>query len=99
MCGQAGKHMMAILPDGLRHNERSVFGNSVKDIHSITLRIEKSVLLVWHEGVSTNNFTAETFYGFRQGLFHCSLRGPTDFVGVEAKVATGYQVNNPIVSH
>src|SRR6185369_5216663 len=77
MCGQAWKHMMAILPDGLRHNERSVFGDSLKDVHSITLRIEKSVLLVWHVGVSTNNLSAETLYGLSQGLFHCRLRGPT----------------------
>src|SRR5438309_11720512 len=44
MRSQARKHMVAILPDRLRHNERSVFGDSPKHVHSITLRIEKSVL-------------------------------------------------------
>jgi hypothetical protein len=82
--------MVAILPDGLRHNKRSVFGDSLKDVHSITLGIEKSMLLIWHVGVSTNNLSAETFYGLSQGLFHCRLRGPTDLIGFEAKVAAGY---------
>jgi hypothetical protein len=40
--------------------------------------------------VSTNNLSAETFYGLSQGLFHCRLRGPTDLIGFEAKVAAGY---------
>jgi hypothetical protein len=91
--------MVAILPDGFRHNERRVFGDGLKDVHSVTLRIEKSVLLLGHVGVSTNNLSAKTFYGLRQGLFHCRLRGPTDLVGVDAEIATGYQVNNLFVCH
>jgi hypothetical protein len=96
---QAGKHMVAVLPNSLCHDKRSVFGDGLEHIHSITLRIEKPMPLFPIVRVRARNLSAETFHGLGQGLFHCRLRRPTDLVGVEAKVTASHQANDHVVFH
>ena len=93
MGGQAGQHVMAVLPDALGHDQRGVRVEFAEDLHAHLLRINEAVLLLLVEGMRAHDRPAFGLEGLGEDGFHLRLLGPAFLVGREAQIAAGDQVN------
>ena len=93
MGGEAGQHVVAVLPDGLGHDQRGRRIEFAEDLHAHLLRINEAVLLLLVEGVGAHDGPAFGFQGLGEGGFHLRLLGPALLVGGKAQVAAGNKVN------
>jgi hypothetical protein len=84
---------MAVLPDGFYDHERRFSRYLAKHFHAVFLRIDEPMLFGVDIRVSPLHLDAETFDGFRNGLFGTILGGPTLLIRGKAQVAAGDKSN------
>ena len=93
MMFQPGEHVVTVLPDGFRHNDRSVGMDLHENIHAHALVIDEPVLEIFAVRVRAAQGEALGPQGFGQLLFHLGLGRPADLICGLAKVAAGNEQN------
>src|ERR1043165_7235359 len=91
---QAGENVMAILPHGFGDDNRSIRRNALKDVHAVTLAVDKTVRFFRAKGVSSFQLTAKTCDSCRKGGFHSLLCGPTLLIGGKSQVSAREEINS-----
>ena len=91
MRGQPGQHVVGILPDRFRHNERGFWVKLSEHFHAFPLGSDEPVLEMTLVGVTPNHAIALGLDGCGQRAFHGLLGRPAHLVGRQAKIATGNQ--------
>src|SRR5690606_36921563 len=86
---KSGEHMVGILPNALRYNERSAAWNCLEYFNAHALGIDESVLLLRIVCMRAYDFPAQLGQGVAKHRFHFSLGLPAKLVGGQTQVATG----------
>lgn len=83
---------MGVLPDGLGDDERGIWRDVPKDLHSILLAIDEAVLFPGIERVRAPDAPAFAGEGAGDLLFHGGLCGLAFLIGGSAEIAAGDEV-------
>src|SRR5260370_41894368 len=81
--------MVAILPNGLQHYQRSCGWDLPKNFHSALLALDEAVLLYRIVGMAAFHFEPFAADGIHDGLFGARLGRPAFLIRGEAQVAVG----------
>src|SRR4051794_1930572 len=79
--------MVAVLPDGLHNDERSIGRDSPKDFHSALLTIDETVAFFGVELVAANDVAAAIANGGDDGTLGGLLGGPAHAICGQAQIA------------
>jgi hypothetical protein len=93
MGGQAGQDVVAVLPDGLGHNQRGVRVEVAEHPHAHFLGVNEAMLLLFIEGVRAHDLPAFGSQSLDEHGFHLRLLRPALLVGGKPQITAGHQVN------
>ncbi len=91
MAAQPGQHMMAVLPDGLGHDQRRVGMDVLEDLHPHALAGDEAVAGGGVVGVGAPHGHAGAGECVADLALHLFLRWPADLIGGQAQIAAGDQ--------
>src|SRR5262249_55057648 len=75
------QNVMAVLPDGLNHDQRSIRRQSAEYFHPALLTIDEPVALCRIARMATPHFAPFATDGVHNSFFGLRLRGPATLVG------------------
>jgi hypothetical protein len=83
------QNVVAILPDGFDHHQRSLARDFPEDLHAALLAVNETVLFGGVEGMAAAHLAAGGADRGHDGLLGAILGGPASLVGGETQVAIG----------
>ena len=86
---QPGQDVMAVLPDGLDHDQRRIGGNLPEDFHAVPLAVDESVPLFGVDWMAAADFAPKPTNPLGYGFFDGFLGRPAELIGRRTQVAAG----------